>query len=66
MVLEGMQYSERLIEECKKVFKEEHDLDLSSETANEYLNSMVKVFFPSSSTLNAQKESIVKAKDASE
>jgi len=40
-----MQYSLELIEECKKIFKEDYSLNLSSETANKYLESMAKVFF---------------------
>ena len=40
-----MQYSQELIEECKEVFKDEHGLDLTSETANEYLDSFARLFF---------------------
>lgn len=38
------QYSEKLIEELIKNFKEEHDLDISKETANEYLDSYARLF----------------------
>ena len=55
MVLEFMQYSEGLVEECKKVFKEENNLDLSSETANEYLESMSRLFTAFSKSPSIQK-----------
>ncbi len=38
------QYSDKLIDECIKTFKEENDLDLSRETANEYLDSLANFF----------------------
>ena len=37
-------YSEKLIEETIKVFKEENDLEISKETANEYLDSFAGLF----------------------
>ena len=36
--------SEKLIKETIKVFKEEDNLDISEETANEYLESMAGLF----------------------
>lgn len=38
------QYSDSLIDECIKVFKQENGLDLSRETANEYLDSLTGLF----------------------
>ncbi len=38
------QYSSELIELTIKVFKEENDLDISEETANEYLNSFAGLY----------------------
>ncbi|MEI7709121.1 MAG: hypothetical protein WCI76_00200 [bacterium] len=38
------QYSDKLIEELIKNFKEEHNLDISKETANEYLDSYARLF----------------------
>lgn len=35
-----MKYSEKLIRECKIVFKEENGVDLSYEKASEYLDSL--------------------------
>jgi hypothetical protein len=37
-------FSSKLIEETIKVFKEEDNLDLSPEQANEYLNSFALLF----------------------
>ena len=38
------QFSESLIDEAIKVFKEEDGLDISKETANEYLDSLSELF----------------------
>ena len=38
------QYSQKLIEETIKCFKEENGLDISSEQANEYLNSLANLY----------------------
>ncbi|HEV7424352.1 MAG TPA: hypothetical protein VGO21_04145 [Candidatus Paceibacterota bacterium] len=38
------QYSEKLIGELIKNFKEEHNLEISKETANEYLDSYARLF----------------------
>ncbi|MFA5791667.1 MAG: hypothetical protein WC884_01370 [Candidatus Paceibacterota bacterium] len=38
------QYSDKLIDECIKNFKKENNLDLSRETANEYLDSLAGLF----------------------
>ena len=37
-------YSEKLTEETIKVFKEENNLNISEETANEYLDSLAGLF----------------------
>ena len=37
-------YSDKLIDETIKVFKEEDGLDLSKETANEYLDQLAGLF----------------------
>ena len=37
-------FSENLIEETILCFKEEHGLDISKETANEYLNSFATLY----------------------
>lgn len=39
MVLKIMEYSEELIEECKRCFKEENNIDLADEMASEFLDS---------------------------
>jgi hypothetical protein len=38
------QFSEKLIDETIKVFKEEDDLDISKETANEFLDQLSDLF----------------------
>jgi len=35
-----MKYNKRLIDDCKTVFKEENDIDLSNEKAIEFLDSL--------------------------
>jgi len=40
----SFQYSQNLIEETIKCFKEENNLDISSEQANEYLNSLANLY----------------------
>lgn len=37
-------FSQNLISNCIKSFKEENGVDISAETANEYLNSMAGLF----------------------
>ena len=37
-------FSQNLIQDCIKSFKEENGVDISAETANEYLNSMAGLF----------------------
>jgi hypothetical protein len=39
-----LQYSEKLITELIRCFKEEDGVDITPEEANEYLNSMAKLF----------------------
>ena len=38
------QYSQKLIEECIKCFKEENNLDITPEQANEFLDSFAGLF----------------------
>lgn len=37
-------YSKKLIQETIKVFKEEDDIDISEETASEYLDNLGSLF----------------------
>jgi len=37
-------FSQKLIQDCIKNFKEENGVDISAETANEYLNNMAGLF----------------------
>jgi len=38
------QFSRKLIDDCIKSFKEENEVDISTETANEYLNSFARLY----------------------
>ncbi len=37
-------FSKSLIQDCIKNFKEENEVDISAETANEYLNNMAGLY----------------------
>ena len=37
-------FSEELIKECIALFKEKHGVDISPETANDYLNSFADLY----------------------
>ena len=38
------QFSQKLIADCIKSFKEENEVDITAETANEYLNSFARLY----------------------
>lgn len=41
---ESSDFSKNLIQDCIKSFKEENGVDISPETANEYLNSFARLY----------------------
>jgi len=43
-VLMQHRFSEKLISQCISVFKEKNGVDISPETANEYLNSFADLY----------------------
>lgn len=51
------QYSKELVQECIKVFKEDHGLDISEETATEYLDSFANLYLAFSRPNDKKKES---------
>ena len=52
MVLTSMWYSQELIEECKKCFKEENNIDLTDEKASEFLDSLGGLYLSFAKTKN--------------
>ena len=40
----SFQFSQKLIDDCITNFKDEHGVDISAETANEYLNSFARLY----------------------
>ena len=38
------QFSQKLIYDCITNFKDEHEVDINAETANEYLNSFARLY----------------------
>ena len=41
---EGFKFSNKLMEDCKKQYKEDYNLDLSDDEAQDYLKSLADLF----------------------